>query len=342
MIFRVIFVDLRLIFSGPNLTIIQKPITNTSYKTKRSLPRESKSIVFLIIVLCLTAFTFQNTNAQNKNKKITVLIVDGQNNHKWKETTPVLREMLEQSGKFTVDVSTCPPKSGDMNTYNPAFDKYQVIVVNNGFRAERWSRNTELSFEKYMANGGGMVSYHAADNCYTDWLEYNKMIGIGGWGGRNKESGPYLYTDKQGKIIKDESDGKCGSHGKQTEFEITVRDHQHPITKGLPKTFKHGPDELYSHLRGPAENVTILGTAHSPENNRGSGREEPMLMTIQYKKGRAFHTTLGHHIKQIQRGSFVTTFLRGTEWAATGKVTIPAPKEFPDQPYKGKIEKINK
>ena len=51
-----------------------------------------------------------------------------------------------------------------------------------------------------------------------------------------------------------------------------------------------------------------------------------MLMAIPYGQGRVFHTTLGHAIEAINGLGFQSTFLRGTEWAATGRVTIAAPK----------------
>lgn len=260
---------------------------------------------------------------------IKTLIVDGQNNHNWKETTPVLARMMEKSGRFDVDVSTCPPAGADMSGYKPQFDRYALVVVNNGNKADRWPGETEKAFERFVASGGGVVIYHAADNAYGDWPAFNEMIAVGGWGGRNESSGPYLYMDKDGKIIRDSAKGKTGGHGRQAPFEITVRNTDHPITRGLPKTFVHGPDELYAFLRGPARNVTILATAHSPRDNRGSGHEEPILMTISYGKGRVFHTVLGHGTDQIRKASFVTTFLRGAEWAATGKVTIPVPDGFP-------------
>ena len=103
--------------------------------------------------------------------------------------------------------------------------------------------------------------------------------------------------------------------------------------QGLPPKFKHGPDELYDKLRGPAENVTILATAFSSKERRGTGRHEPALMVGSFGKGTIFHSILGHHVAQIKEGSFVTTFLRGTEWAATGKVTIPVPEDFPNQKF---------
>jgi type 1 glutamine amidotransferase len=262
---------------------------------------------------------------------IKALIVDGPAKyHNWQKTTPVLKEMLVASGQFTVDIATF--EEGDAD-YKPDFDAYDVVVVNDGFGTPSWPRKTELAFESYVDNGGGVVIYHAADNSWPEWKAYNEMCAIGGWGGRNEKSGPYLYMDKEGNVIRDTSPGPGGNHGAQEEFEIIVRDSEHPIMKGLPKSFLHGPDELYSFLRGPAVNVTILATAHSRVGNKGSGHEEPMLMVIQYGKGRIFHTVLGHDVKHIQEGSFVTTFLRGAQWAAGREVTIPIPADFPNQAY---------
>src|SRR5206468_858630 len=98
----------------------------------------------------------------------------------------------------------------------------------------------------------------------------------------------------------------------------------HPITKGLPKEWMHVGDELYANLRGPGENMTILSTAWSDPANHGTGRDEPMLMVITYGKGRVFHTAMGHDLAALNCAGFITTYQRGTEWAATGKVTQKA------------------
>ncbi|MEM6471577.1 MAG: ThuA domain-containing protein [Planctomycetota bacterium] len=265
---------------------------------------------------------------------IKVLIADGpQKAHKYLDTTPVLKQILSKLPRFEVDHSRSSVETCEDGSYQPDFSKYDVVVMNEGFGAADWPKATQKAFEEYMANGGGMVSIHAANNCWPSWTEYNKMTGLGGWGGRNEKSGPYLYFDSEGDLVRDTSAGRGGAHGPQHEFELVVREKEHPIMKGLPPKFKHGPDELYDKLRGPAENVTILATAYSSTEYRGTGRHEPALMVISYGEGRVFHTILGHHVKQIQEGSFVTTFLRGTEWAATGKVTIPVPEDFPNQEF---------
>jgi hypothetical protein len=108
----------------------------------------------------------------------------------------------------------------------------------------------------------------------------------------------------------------------------------HPITKGLPERWMHGSDELYSELRGPGKNMEILATAFADPKGRGTGRDEPMLMTISYGKGRMFHTVLGHPGTETNNPAmdcvgFIVTFQRGTEWAASGSVTQAVPYDFP-------------
>ena len=88
-------------------------------------------------------------------------------------------------------------------------------------------------------------------------------------------------------------------------------------------------DELYANMRGPGQNMTILATAYSDPANHGTGHDEPMLMVLSYGKGRIFHTTMGHDVAALKCVGFITTFQRGTEWAATGKVTQKAPADFP-------------
>jgi type 1 glutamine amidotransferase len=257
---------------------------------------------------------------------IHALIIDGQNNHAWKLTTPVLKKLLEDSGLFQVDVFTSPPKGGDFSGFKPEFAKYKVVVSN--YNGDSWPDAVKESFEKFVRDGGGFVSYHAADNAFPEWPAYNEMIGIGGWGNRDEKAGPFWYL-KDGKLTADTSPGKAGNHGARKPFAVTIRDSKHPITKGLPRIWMHEADELYSKMRGPGQHLTLLATAFSDPANRGTGHDEPMLMTIAYGKGRVFQTTLGHDVAAMKCVGFIVTTQRGAEWAATGKVTVKVPKDFP-------------
>lgn len=306
-----------------------------------------KAIVSLLVLSFLAALP------SHAAEKLKALIVDGQNNHAvWPKSTVMMKDYLENSGLFLVDVARtrfisnhqrekdwlplagAPEAEGKDKPmpdpdFAPDFSKYSIVVSNFGYGAADWPEATRKKFEDYMKNGGGLVVVHAANNSWANWPEFNKMIGLGGWGGRNEKSGPYVYFDSNGKVIRDDSPGGCGSHGPQGEFLITMRDKQHPITQGLPDFWMHTKDECYSKLRGPAENMTILATAADTPALKQAGRNEPMLMVLDYGKGRVFHTTLGHDVEAFQGVGFIVTFLRGSEWAATGKVTQAIPQDFP-------------
>jgi hypothetical protein len=256
---------------------------------------------------------------------LKVLILDGQNNHNWKATTPVIQAALARSGRFTVEVSTSPQKGAPREAWegwNPKFSDYAAVVSN--YNGELWPEPVQRAFERYVSEGGGFVCLHAANNAFPEWLEYNRMIGIGGWGGRNEKNGPLLYR-KEGKLVWDTAAGKGGGHGPQHEFTVEILNTEHPITRGLPPVWKHASDELYHALRGPAENLSLLGVAFSSATQR----EEPMLFTLSYGQGRVFHTPMGHSEVSMRCAGFQTVLERGAEWAATGKVTLSIPTDFP-------------
>ncbi len=121
--------------------------------------------------------------------------------------------------------------------------------------------------------------------------------------------------------------GRSGSPGGSWESPINTEAPDHPIMKGIPSGWKHAKEEMYNSMRGPCKNVTVLASAPCKQTKV----DEPQVMIIKYGKGTVCHITLGHvgSLGAIQCVAFQTVFARGTEFCATGKVTIAVPKEFP-------------
>jgi len=251
---------------------------------------------------------------------LRILLIDGQNNHDWRATTPLIKRTLEATGLFQVDVATAPSDPQEIASFKPDLTPYAAIVSN--YNGQPWPAETERAIEQFVAGGRGLVCVHAANNSFPQWASYNRMIGLGGWGGRDEKSGPYVRW-RDGALVRQLEPGSGGSHGARHPFAIVVRDPDHPITKGLPPAFTQAVDELYGQLRGPAENMHVLATAMSAVETGGTGEHEPILMTIHYGDGRVFHTTLGHDVVAIRGLAFQITLQRGTQWAASGQVTLP-------------------
>jgi HEAT repeat protein/type 1 glutamine amidotransferase len=263
---------------------------------------------------------------------LKAIIVTGQSAewHPWRVSSPILKRYLEETGLFAVDVARTPVKGGNMETFNPNFSDYDVVVMD--YEGDYWSKSTQAAFLEYIKSGGGVVFYHAANNNFPKWKEFNVIAGLGGWGGRDEKSGP-MVRFRDGKFVLDTTPGEAGDHGPAHAYQVINRARNHPITKGLPEKWMHARDELYSNLRGPAKNLTVLATAYADPEKGGTGEHEPILFTISYGKGRAFNTALGHAnelpLAAIECVGFITTFQRGAEWAATGEVTQPVPADFP-------------
>lgn len=289
----------------------------------------SRLLALAVTLLALGALAVPASAGGTKaaGPKIRVVLIDGQNNHNWRATTPVMKKALEACGRFTVDVASYMGKGKQESptattAFPPNLDQYDVVVSN--YNGQGWPKDFNDALESRLKQGKiGLVIVHAANNAFGGWKEYNQMIGMG-W--RGPQGGERLYLDDAGKPVRVESGKGAGSgHRYSGPFEVAIRDGQHPVTKGMPSAWLHNNDELYDNMRGPIENVHILATAYS----RGTKVHEPMIWTVSYGKGRVFHTPMGHDVNAMRCVGFQATLERGTEWAATGRVTLPLPGNFP-------------
>jgi type 1 glutamine amidotransferase len=248
--------------------------------------------------------------------KIQVLIITGQNAHDWKGTTPVLKQALEDTGKFEVRV-TEEFRGAGPETLAP----YDVVVVNYFDRGQpqlRWGDRTDKAFVDYVRSGKGLVIYHFSLAAFTGWTDFEKMS-AGNWRAGN------------------------GHHSARHDFSVDIKDANHPILQGLKSPLLVQNEELYSNLKWqPEGSFHVLATAYddhslydekaSDARNKqpmsGAGVNEPILWTDEFGKGRVFVTALGHDGVTSAEPTFKVTFTRGTEWAATGKVTQPIPPDM--------------
>lgn len=266
--------------------------------------------------------------------KIKVLIVDGFSNHDWKQTSKVTKWILEQSGKFRVDIYTIPTDSIERALWNPDFTKYAVIIqnTNNIHNLKlKWPRSAEQKLEDYLKNGGGLYVLHSGNNAFPHWEEYDKMIGIG-W--RPKNFGYALFIHANEKIQRiPPNEGAATGHGNRFNAVVTKLNN-HPINKGYPDQWQTAKTEVYNYPRGIAENIKILSYAF---DSTATNKQWPVEWVVKYGKGRVYNSSMGHLWKgeiypvAYRCIGFQTTMIRAAEWLATKKVTYPIPSTFPNK-----------
>lgn len=297
---------------------------------------KSNVISIMMAAVMLTVGLFAAPRAESA-EPIKVLLVTGQNNHDWKRTAPIFRDMIAEDNRFKVKMSTTPPrksKDAAWANWKPDFSAYDVVVLD--YFGQMFPEAQQQAFLDFVEGGGGVVAIHAANNSWVSWKEYARMIGLL-WA--KNDFGERVYYDDAGKLVRvPAGEGLAAGHGKKFDWTVVIRDSEHPITRGMPKQWLHPLDELYQGQRGPAKNMHILATALSDKakaGNKASGVHEPCLWWIPYGEGRVVTNLTGHLWKnQKELDTFYCVGMRVMmqrccEWAATGKVTIPIPDNFP-------------
>ena len=266
-------------------------------------------------------------------EQIRVLIVDGFGNHYWEQTTLLIKNIVEASELFHIDVSTTPAtkESPGWDTWRPQFSEYDVVIQTCNSLGNRptWPSAVEKALEDFVAQGGGLYILHSGNNSFAHWGEYNRMIGLG-W--RNKNFGAAITVAEDGEVqrIAAGQGGNTG-HGKRFDAVLT-RLGEHPIHEGLPRQWKAADLEIYRYARGPAENLTVLSYALETQ----TGLNFPVEWVVNYGEGRVYNSTFGHVWKGdsnppgIRCVAFQTLLVRGLEWLSGREVTWPVPDNFPD------------
>ena len=251
-----------------------------------------KRSIFPVLIIIIISFTSTNpVFALENTNPLHVLIISGQNNHEWQKTTPMMRNILKQNKRFSVEVMNQPE-----TMTKESISKFDVIISNwNAFvdvGVKEWPKAAHKALIDFVKQGKGFVSVHAGSSSFYDWDDYQKLV-ITSW--------------KIGET----------DHGPQHTFRVKPTTVQHPITQGVDPFNIH--DELWH--RAPVQpGSRVLATAFSAKDKEGTGRDEPMLMVRDFGKGRSVNILLGHDVQAMKNHSFKTFLVRSTEWAATGTI----------------------
>jgi putative membrane-bound dehydrogenase-like protein len=160
-----------------------------------------------------------------------------------------------------------------------------LILANNQPLADPATRKAIFEF---VDSGGGLLLVHAATwYNWKDWPEYNRDL-VGG--------------------------GSRG-HDRLQEFEVTVAEEGHPVMSGVPRTFRIR-DELYRFEGDPAgPGIRVLARGTSPE----SGREYPVVWTVERPRGRIVCVTLGHDGGAHEHGAYRAILRNAVSWLGEGR-----------------------
>jgi uncharacterized protein len=251
--------------------------------------------------------------AAQQPARLKALILTGELDtlyHDWRASTPYLRDLLERTGRFEVKVAEQVPGTGAAG-----LRAYDVLVLN--YNGPRWGAETERAVEEFVRGGKGLISLHGV----TYGPAYGQVFDSGTKKWSRGSGGWAAYP----ALIGARWDAANIGHARRHVFEVKWTDRQHPISQGLPAAFTAN-DELYHKLE-LLPGTKVLATAMDDAAIGGTGKDEPVVWTAAFGQGRTMHITLGHDLSAMSQPGFRAAFARGTEWAATGKVTLPA--EFP-------------
>jgi type 1 glutamine amidotransferase len=204
--------------------------------------------------------------------KIKLLLFTGGEIHDYKGCGEVILDALKQAGHFEIthvenDLSAL--EAPKLNPYDVIVFYYTVGSISDA------QKNGLLNF---VVSGKGFVGIHSAADSFRDCPEYQAMVG--GW---------------------------FVTHPHYRQYQVSVVDPEHPITKGLGEFLV--TDEQYILDYDPR--VHVLCSA------LWKGRTMPVAWTKDWGKGRVFYLALGHDPQACRDDNLRLLLERGTLWAAT-------------------------
>lgn len=235
----------------------------------------------LATLTAAAALTGAAADQNEESARIRVLIVTGVDykGHRWQETGPAIRDLLQEDERFAVDIVEDP----EVLASDKIFGYDEIFLHFKNYEPLKRGEEARGNLTKFVKQGRGLVLLHFACGAFEDWPEFRDLAGK-------------VWDQKN-------------THDPRGPFTVRITDPNHPVTRGL-QDFQ-ADDELYFCLVGQRP-VELLATARSKK----TGKDHPMAFVLRYGGGRVFHTPLGHDVKAIQMPGVAELIRRGCAWAA--------------------------
>jgi len=219
--------------------------------------------------------------AKETTDPIRVLSVTGIDSaaHNWKERSEAISRILAEDKRFQVRVVEDP----EFPATRELFDYDVALLHFRNLKPLVRGKQVKENLAGFVKQGKGLVVIHGVSGAFPDWPEFRNLIG--------RVWGPKFGHDPRGP------------------FAVKIVNTEHAITRAV-KDFKTD-DELYVGFVGDRP-IEVLATARS----KVTGKDEPVAFTLQYGKGRVFHTPLGHDGKALLMPGVAELLRRGCAWAA--------------------------
>ncbi len=183
-------------------------------------------------------------------------------------------KVLSENGKNTVIYTE---DSKELEKLLPTTD---ILLLSNNKPLDKEVQQALMT----RVNSGkmNMLIFHPSTwYNWTDWPEYNKELVGGG----------------------------SKSHEEIQEFEVTVVKPNHPIMKGVPKTFRF-VDELYRWEKDPDTNIEVLAISKSLK----TGDEFPSVWIVKHPKAIIIGNTLGHDERAHDNPAYIKILENSLNW----------------------------
>jgi type 1 glutamine amidotransferase len=175
--------------------------------------------------------------------------------------------------------------------------KYRLFLQLN-YPPYRWEPTAMAAFRKYIEEGrGGWIGFHHATllgefDGYSMWPWFSLFMG-------GIRFASYIPTFATGTV--------------------TVEAPEHPIMRGVGRTFPIENEEWYTYDRSPRPHVRVLASVdektYAPPSSIRMG-DHPVIWSNERMKARNVYFQMGHHGELFQNDAFQKIVHHSILWAA--------------------------